>query len=69
MTQLIHLYSLQVTFQMGLENQIAVKELKWFSRGGPVRTNACEVLGGTEVDGSILFPFLIYEYGHRSESH
>lgn len=36
MTQLIHLYSLRVTFQMGLENQIAVKELKmvfpWWSR-------------------------------------
>ena len=64
--QLIHLYILRVTFQTGLENQIAVKELNGFPMV-VVRTNACEGLSGPEVEGSVFFPVYFYECGHCSD--
>lgn len=56
--QLIHLYSLRVTFQTCLENQIAVKELNVLPMVVPSGQMHVKFLVALRVDGSILFPRL-----------
>lgn len=65
--QLIHLYSLRVTFQTCLENQIAVKELNVFPMVVPSGQMHVKFLVALRVDGSILFPVYFYKYGHSSD--